>query len=146
MLVLGIFALGLILVLLVAFPRTRKALSGHPRLAFALILVYFALLFLHPYIFGLPGRIAEARFQRQIHAGMTPSEILRLAQEYGGSGPDGMSLVKNAPYDWRSDGLLIVTFTNISTFCVVGGKEYDFYFRPDWTLTEWKRHDWEDAC
>jgi hypothetical protein len=77
---------------------------------------------------------------------MTPSEILRLAERYGGSGPDGMSLVKNAPYDWRSDGLLIVTFTDISALCVVGGKEYDFYFRPDWTLTEWKRHDWEDAC
>jgi hypothetical protein len=145
-LVLGIFALGLILILLAAFPRTRKALSGHPRLAFTLILVYFALLFLHPYIFGLPGRIAEARFQRQIHSGMTRSEIVRLAEEYGGSGLLGMGLSGNAPYDWRSDGLLIVSFTDTSTFCVVGGKEYDFYFRPDWTLTEWKAHDWGNAC
>jgi hypothetical protein len=115
-------------------------------LVITLSLVYLALLFLHPYIFGLPGRIAEARFQKQIHSGMTRSEIISLAEEYGGSGLLGMGLVKHPPYDWRSDGSLIVAFTDTSTFCVVGGKEYDFYFRPDGTLTEWKTHGWGNAC
>jgi hypothetical protein len=39
-------------------------------------------------------------------------------------------------YDQRSDGLLIVSFADWSTFCIVGGKEYDFFFRPDRTLTD----------
>jgi hypothetical protein len=115
-------------------------------LVITLSLVYFALLFLHPYIFGLPGRIAEARFQKKIHPGMTRSEIVRLAEEYGGSGLLGAGLAGNAPYDWRSDGVLSVSFTDSITFCVVGGKVYDFYFRPDWTLTEWKTHEWGSAC
>jgi hypothetical protein len=115
-------------------------------LVITLSLVYLALLFLHPYIFGLPSRIAETRFQKQIHSGMRRSEIVRLAEEYGGSGLLGTGLAGNAPYDWRSDGLLIVSFTDSSTFCVVGGKEYDFYFRPDGTLTEWKTHGWGNAC
>ena len=77
---------------------------------------------------------------------MTRSEIISLAEEYGGSGLLGMGLVKNPPYDRRSDGSLIVAFTDSVTFCAVGGKVYDFYFRPDWTLTEWKAHDWGNAC
>jgi hypothetical protein len=140
-LVLGVLAYGLALGLSAVFPNIWTALWRHRGLVITLSLFYFVLLLLHPYIFGLPGRIAEDRFQKKIHSGMTRPEILRLAEAYGGSGLLGSPL-----YDQRSDGLLIVSFTDSVTFCVVGGKEYDFYFRPDWMLTEWKVHDWGNAC
>lgn len=42
--------------------------------------------------------------------------------------------------------VLIVSSTDWSTLCIVGGKEYDFKFRPDSTLTEWNTRHWENAC
>jgi hypothetical protein len=137
----GLFGFLLALGLVAAFPKTRKALGTHRRAVITLSLVYLALLFAHPYILGLPGRIAEARFQKAIRPGMTRSELQRLADEYGGRGLLGGPL-----HAERSSGLLIVSFTDSVTFCIVGGKEYDFYFRPDSTLTEWKTRAWANAC
>jgi hypothetical protein len=34
----------------------------------------------------------------------------------------------------------------LTTFCISGGKTFSFYFYPDWTLTEWKAHNWSNAC
>jgi hypothetical protein len=141
MLILGILAFALTLGLMSVFPKTKQALSRHRSLVIVLSLFYLAFLIVHPYIFGLPGRIAEHRFQKNIHSGMTRSRILRLAEAYGGRGLLGGQL-----YAQRSDGLLIVSFADWSTLCIVGGKEYDFYFRPDSTLTGWKTRRWENAC
>ena len=87
------------------------------------------------------------RFARDLHAGMTRAEIVRLGEKYGGSGPFHSDLRREPPaYDWRSDGRLDVWFTDYATLCISGGKAFSFYFRPNWTLTEWKEEAWGSAC
>lgn len=141
MLVLGVIAFALALGLSAVFPKIWATLWRHRGLVIALSLLYFVLLGLQPYISGLPGRMAEARFQKNIHLGMTRSEILLVANQYGARGLLGGPL-----YTPRAVVPLIVSFTDWSTLCIVGGKEYDFYFQPDSTLTQWKTHHWENAC
>lgn len=78
---------------------------------------------------------------------MPRAQVIQIADKYGGTGPFYSDLHKEQPpYDWRSDGDLEVWFADFETFCISGGKAYSFYFRPDWTLMEWKVHDWSNAC
>ncbi|MBV9334088.1 MAG: hypothetical protein JO146_08775 [Candidatus Eremiobacteraeota bacterium] len=148
MILLGLLTLALFGVLLATRPKTNQVMKKRWRFAVVLVIALLAFAWLHPYIFGLPGRIAEIRFERNIHKGMTRSEIVRLALKYGGSGPLGPlgSPTPDGAYDWRSDGALDVQFTDFATFCIVGGKWFRFYFLPNWTLTQWEVQPWGNAC
>lgn len=147
MLALGLIFFFLMLAILMLSARAQATVRRHRYLAIMLCIAYLGLLFLHPYLFGLPGRIAENRFQKELRPGMTRTEIIRLAQEYGGTGPFRQSLdATKSTWDWRSDGALHVWFTDSETFCIVGGNDYGFYFSPQWKLVEWKVQPWGNAC
>jgi hypothetical protein len=136
-----------VLGLLLAFPKTRLTVTHNWRIWLLVTIVYAAFLFLHPYVFGLPGRIGESRFQKQLRPGMTRAGVIRLAEKYGGWNTFTRSLgTGESPRDWPSEGALYVDFTDWETFCIVGGNEYDLYFRPDWKLVEWKVQRWGNAC
>jgi hypothetical protein len=144
---LGVVLLGVALTLLAVIPKTNAAMKAHKRLVVTLVSVYLVLVVLHPYIFGLPGRIAEMRFQMGLRRGLTRAEIIRLAQKYKGTGPFGTGLDMTEPvWDWRSEGAVHIQFVDWSTLCIVGGKDYAFYFSPNWRLTEWKVAGWGNAC
>src|SRR5581483_6791863 len=134
--------------LLALIPSVYRAMQRHARLLVAFSVIYVALLLFHPYLFGLPGRIAEVQFQRHIRLGMKRSEIVRSAKQYGGTGPgfSDVTTAENSPYDWRSDASLDVYFIDFATLCVTGGRAYYFYFRPDFTLMAWKSEGWSNAC
>lgn len=124
--------------------------TSHKRLAliiFVNLAVLVVTLFFHPYLFGLSGRIGEAAFQKHLHAGMSRKDILTLARRYGGRGVSFMDLTsaQNPPYN-RHSRILDVQFTDFATFCIGGGKQFTFDFRPDWTLSEWRVNDWQSAC
>jgi hypothetical protein len=102
---------------------------------------------LHPYIFGLKGRIAEAGFEARLHKGMSRGDVRRLALQSGGAGPvESLSPSENPPYDRISDGAIDVRFTDFATLCVTGGKWFRLYFAPDWSLTQWETQSWHSAC
>jgi hypothetical protein len=121
------------------------------QLALAVVLGAAALLvagILHPYLFGWSGRIGEAAFQKQLHYGMSRKDILILTHKYGGRGVSYMDLssLKDPPYYTKHSRILDVQFTDFATFCIGGGKQFTFDFRPDWTLSEWRVNDWQSAC
>jgi len=148
MIAVGMFFFGLIVMIVVLgvlslIPRTSQALARHKVFTVAVILVYLSVLALHPYVFGLPGRIAEIKFQRQIHPGVTRSEVVRLAQRYGGTTPffgDFQPGVRGP------EGGVNVWFVDWETFCIVDGNDYSFYFAPDSTLRSWKVQRLSNAC
>jgi hypothetical protein len=143
MLVLGLFVLSLAVALLVGIPRTRQAMLARKQLAWFVILGYLGVLVLHPYIFGLPGRIAEANFQRRIHPGITRAEVMLLARRYGGTTPFFGDL---EPYVRGPSGELNVWFADWVSLCIVNGKNYSFYFSPNSELRSWKVEPLGNAC
>jgi len=111
---------------------------------FSLTALLIALFFGHPYLLGLPGRIAESRFQSHIRSGMKCADVVRLANVYGGKGPQREDL---SPY-WHciTDQPLGVEFVDFTTLCISDGKDFTFTFRPDKTLEGWTVADSGSAC
>lgn len=144
----GVIGVGLIvLVLLAVMPPISAAMRAHKSVAVIIVLLYLAILALHPYIFGLPGRINEWRFQHQIRPNMTRDEIVRLATKLGGTDLYGNPLDKHSGiYDWPYTGAIYVIFVDSATFCIVNGTQYNFYFSPNERLSLWRRESWGSAC
>lgn len=135
------------LLVLAALSATKRVSRRRFRQVLILAALGVLLLFCHPWLLGLPGRVAEMRFAGNLRHGMTRGEIIRLAVKYGGTGPFSTDLEQNDPtYDWRSNGDLEVWFTDHLTLCISGGKAFSFYFDRNWTLLEWKVQGWGTAC
>jgi hypothetical protein len=143
MLVAGLFVVILILALLAVIPQARRAMSTRKGLVVAIALGFLGVVFFHPYVFGLPGRLAETSFQEQIRPGMTRSQVIALARKYGGKTPFFSDL---EPYVRGPDGALNVFFVDWATFCVGNGNNYSFYFRPNSKLRSWKVERLGNAC
>jgi hypothetical protein len=142
--VLGVFGLVFALGFLAIVPKTHGVMQRNKRLVATCVAAYLALLFLHPYIVGLPGRIAEMEFGSEVHSGMTEPEIVQLARKYGGRAPFG-TVAGESTHELYS-GTVIVRFVDVVTLCVEGGNNYTLYFSPDGRLTESKVTRWESAC
>ena len=134
MLVPGLVALGLVVAIVAIFPRAKVGL---------VVTIALALLFLHPYIIGLPWRVGEIIFAHQIHKGMTRSEVIALAVKYGGTGLGSRAL---APDDDPQGGFLSVQFLDWASLCVGGGREFDFHFYKNGTLAYREVGSWSGAC
>lgn len=137
---LGYAALGLIAIV----PNTRRKMERRRRIVITTIIVLVVLFFVHPYLFGLPGRMAEMMLLRQVHRGITQSELIQLTNKYGGEGPYGF-VVGNSSDEGRT-GTVVFQFTDIISLCIEGGKRYIFHFAADGRLATWKTVRWESAC
>ncbi len=148
MLFLGLIFLVIVLGVLLAIPRTNAFVSAHKGTTAMVVLGYLVVLVLHPYAFGIRGRIAEHLFERHIHLGMTRDEVIRWADRVGWdkSYTINTQWQMHEPYSELNDGRLDITFIDGVTFCVAGGKDYQFYFSPDWKVTEWRIEPWSNAC
>ena len=144
MLFIGIVALVIALGVLALIPKTQAAMQRHKRLVIILVIGYVALIFLHPYLFGLPGRIGEMAFLRKVHDGMTKRDLITLADQYGGHGPFNGD-IGSSPYEVRGN-TVVIEFENTSTLCVGGGNEYVFHFSVHDLLERWSESRWETAC
>lgn len=114
------------------------------RIVFTITIVLVILIFVHPYIFGLPGRIEELGFITGVHSGMTQSELIERANKFGGQGPFGFA-VGNLPDEVRP-GTVVFQFVDSVSVCIGGGNRYIFHFTPNGRLETWKRIRWESAC
>lgn len=107
----------------------------------ALILFYF---FLSPWLFGLPGRNAEARYAAAIKVGMSRDEVVKLdtetnAADYGTPLRDRN--VEDPPgtlHAYFADYILIP--------CFASGTAYSLYFDSDNHLRSWRSDPWSDGC
>lgn len=97
-------------------------------------IVFVAFLFVHPWIFGLSGRVGELRLEHSLRPGMTIAQATGLIQKIGGD-----PLVE-------SPKILTVQFVDFSTFCVGGGLRYTLTFGENQTLKSWDSKEWSDAC
>jgi hypothetical protein len=106
------------------------------------------LFFVHPYVFGLPGRIGETWFAASLRTGMTRNDVVRLATRLGGRGMNGSSIAPNwvASVTHGAPGALDVLFTDTETLCIGSGKWYTLDFGSDWKLTSWSVQPWGSAC
>lgn len=144
MIVIGIFAIVIVLGVLALIPKTHDAIQRHKRLVVIIVVAYLAFLFLHPYIFGLPGHIGEMVFMSKVHHGMTKRELVTLADQYGGHGPFNGDI--SSPPDEVRGNTVVIQFETMSTLCIGGGDEYVFHFAVDDLLEGWKENGWENAC
>lgn len=143
MLSIGIFALVIVLGVLALIPKMHDAMRRHKRVVVIVVIAYIALIFLHPYLFGLPGRVREMMFVSKVHDGMTKRELLTLADQYGGHGPlNG----PNSPIDDLRGNTVVIQFENTATLCFGGGDEFVFRFSMDDLLEGWKENGWENGC
>ena len=143
MILFGVYTLVLVLALLAIVPKTNEALRSHKRLVVVLAIAYVTLWSSLPYILGIQGRFGETVFERQIHKGMSRSEVLQLAVKNGGTSMAGGALL---PDDNAAGGFLVVQFVDFSTFCVGAGKEFDLHFLKSKVLAYWKVGKWTEAC
>jgi hypothetical protein len=79
---------------------------------------------------------------------MSRDEVIHWANTVGW---DNSYLIDTAwqmhePYSTLNHGRLDITFIDWSSFCVVGGKDYQFYFSPDWKVTKWHIEPWNNGC
>lgn len=93
-----------------------------------------ALIILHPYVFGLSGRLSELMFQSKLHKGMPRAEAVDLARRFGGTDLGGARIAPSW-VDSRTHGAAgstDVQFVDFATLCVVNGKWYTLNFASDW--------------
>ena len=146
MIVLGVFGLVFALGFLAIVPKTHGVMQRNKRLVATCVAAYLALLFLHPYIVGLPGRIAEMEFGSEVHSGMTEPEIVQLARKYGGRAPFG-TVAGESTHELYSGTVIPFAIRRCRHLVhVEGGNNYTLYFSPDGRLTESKVTRWESAC
>jgi hypothetical protein len=139
----GLLLFTLVSAGLLAIPEIRRAAITHKAPAVVMGLTFLGVLFVHPYVFGLPGRIAEMRFQEQLRPGISRLEALRLARQYGGKTPYFSDL---RPYIYGPNGESQVWFVDWVSLCVVDGNVYSVYFSPSSKLTSWKVDRLGNAC
>lgn len=113
------------------------------------ILVLVAVVF-HPYVLGLRGRIAEARFQSSLHRGMSRDAVIKLAISVGGMDLSQDPIVPDASkyLDAKELESLDVIFIDSGTVCIVNGEWFRLQFAPlpDATLQKWSKQPWGSAC
>jgi hypothetical protein len=88
-------------------------------------------LFIHPWLFGLQGRWLEARFQREIEAGMTTDQVNQLWTKTG-----------DAPNPWLND----FVFVDWETFCYERGEQVQVIFDSQDRVTSWSERPWVTGC
>src|SRR5579863_9187804 len=83
---------------------------------------------IHPWLFGLPGRIGSIIFQSNLHVGMTHREAEELfARTLGLSNPAGTDTPRR----------LTVLYDLTKTLCVRTGVEYYLTFDQTQHLASW---------
>ncbi len=102
--------------------------------------VILVVLFLsHPWLLGLPGRIASIRFANGLHVGMSQDQVQLLEDKIESrSAQEDMNYGPEAPRD--------VNFATWGTLCVTRGIQYILYYDETQHLTSWKIRDWGDSC
>lgn len=130
----------------------RSRLAAHPFIVVVgLCILAIALFFVHPYLFGLPGRIAETLFQSGLHQGLPRADVIRLASKLGGMDTMQDRINSNDPR-WTLDlshgapGQLDIIFIDSLTFCIEGGNWYTLNFGADWKLRSWSEQPWGSGC
>jgi hypothetical protein len=106
-------------------------------------IIALVLVVIHPYLLGLTGRVAETIFQHELRVGMQRSDVVSLARRLGGNvdSPRWMdNLETGAP------GKMNVTFIDLVTLCISGGRTYGLTFNGHWRLTSWGASRWGNAC
>lgn len=123
--------------------QENRARGSNRRISPVTIAVILAIVVIHPYLLGLPGRVAEATFQHELRLGMHRSDAVRLARRLGGNvdSPRWMDNLKTG-----APGNLDVTFIDLVTLCISGGKNYELGFSGQWRLTSWDVSRWGSAC
>lgn len=99
------------------------------------VLTIAILVFAHPYLFGLPGRIAESRLRSGLRTGMTRDQVLRLGRERdGNAGWDDVTQVQEFQY------------VDFGTICTSGGERFDVRFDNAMQVQSWTEKRWVTAC
>jgi hypothetical protein len=118
-----------------------KAKRGFPFITLAIVATFAVPLLaviLHPFLFAIPSRIAEFKFQRHVRVGMSESDVLALARRSGNDGSNGGIAI--------SYGQVDIFFAHYATVCVAGGTEYVLRFDAADRLQSWRTTPFNSAC
>ena len=100
------------------------------------VLVVLVILFAHPFVIGLPGRVGEARFERSLRPGMSRDQVVRLWNETG----DRSEVTNDGP------NTLGFSFVDFGTICVLGGSHVSVRFDKAMLLQSWRETPWSKHC
>jgi hypothetical protein len=91
------------------------------------------------WVLGLPGRVAESKFEQGLNRGMSPSQVRSLKDATHGQ--------EVADYD-SSDpaGSIEVRFVDSVSICVGSGKTFHILFDDQNRLRSWRVSRWVDSC
>jgi hypothetical protein len=112
-------------------------------------LAFVFLYWIHPYIFGFPGRLHERTFERALRVGMPRSGTIQIAKRLDGRSMfDDSWLPPSKPWSRETNPrTLDIIFDDSVTFCIVSGKWYHLTFDArTHLLLRWDIQDWGSAC
>lgn len=104
------------------------------------IVLALLLLVVHPWLLGVPGRIAELRFKHAVREGMSRAEVAALAKSTRG---DCCFL---APQIEPNTGPMEIDYTEWWTSCVRGGTTYLLDFDQHDRFRSWHAQPWKLGC
>ena len=107
-------------------------------LAGATVLFIAALLFAHPLLLGLPGRIEVWRYEHGLQIGMTRDQVMQLWDRTRTGGG-----VVDYDLPGHSRGF---PFIEYETICVEGGEDIHVRFDDDNRVRSWSAVPWDSAC
>jgi hypothetical protein len=119
---------------------------SHLWLAVALAAVI--MLIIHPWLFGLPGRIESIRFRAGLHEGMTRAQVRRLIEITHGD--TSISVTPMTEFQGMRQeteaGVTLVHFIDMASLCEASGPLYHLRFDRDGRLGPWTVTSWVNVC
>ena len=106
--------------------------------------VLLALVFLflvHPFLLGVPGFLGEMAFQRGLHAGMSPKQVIQLRDSTAGN-DHGPSLGR---IDLNPQ-LTPAFYMDWGTACATGGRVYWVHYDAVGHVDSWIAKRWYGGC
>lgn len=117
--------------------RRTSASSGYIRTAKIVgitLAVTIVLILAHPWLFGLPGRVQEWRFQLGLHKGITRAQVLHLASATGNAAST------------EPNGNVDIVGWDFGTVCIASGKERIAQFDDAGRAALWNVTAHGDGC
>ncbi len=98
--------------------------------------IILLLLLIHPWLFGLPGRLQEYRFQHGLKPGMTKDQVSRLWASTG---------VQDGPVPDQYNGLHFLS-VDWATLCDDRGQDIWVFFDRQKHVQSWNTSPYRTGC